>query len=1221
MTKRRLMVYLDPGFLENRGHYMNFSKHIHAEAARRGIAIRHYVNSATSKDYCAEHGLIAEFGRTAYLADSTKNDEVVAIVDAIDQGFARIVASIAAEAGNFDEIVYYMYTGHPAYLSSLALQLARHPHGAAAVAAHVVLFYLSDRFSYGSDDGRYASYLQRVSRQLDHLDPDGKIHVGIDSDTAQASHAAQFSRSVTVVPFPHMQRAEMPAFPAKQSTKSCRPRITYTGYPHSKYGFHLVLALLERSLNFPFWANVEFELKLNARLKEDDLVQRWESLKGKLKNLHVHEGYMEDADYLAMIGRADVLLVPYGSQYNHDTSAVLVDGLLSGSVIVAAEPTWMANVFSQHGSGQAYVAEDPDSFIAATLEVVANLADYRKRTTRNIAGVPWKFSAEGLFDMLFPRWRAALPAAAHAAAAIAPGSGDDKVMLPPVMVGSNASRENELSQEQLMQELANLKKQLKGLNPDFLPGDKIPLPQRVADLRAIADAWGGRERHQARFEALAAGRKASRCVMIGPDVSLDPETIKALRDEVVFAPQQTYRQFRGTATTPTYLILESVGFIQNNLDDIRKLGGMEKFAPFHAAHLFAGDATVRFFNHQPRKSYPDGYDVSLRAQDITYTSCTVVGTALQIAMSMGFGEVCLLGVDVGAGSAERAELEKFYAEAARTAGKAGIRLVNVCLDTIVPHVAFAAIEPFATTQRRARAVLDAAFSGKFEKDWSAEELAIAERVLLNKHPCPSDIYLPTSKYNGLERVSAIRKVVTAWNDRQEIHKARLRDAKQRMRGRKRCFIIGNGPSLNQTNLDLLADEVTFATNGIFLKFGDTKFRPTFYVVEDHLVGEDRYREINELAGFVKMSPYYLAYCLEDGDETIYYNHRGRKSYPHGFDFSTNAEEITYTGCTVTFSCMQLAYYMGFKEIYLIGVDMSYTIPEEVKKANEYDTEILDMEIDDPNHFVPNYFGRGYRWHDPNVDKMEQAYIEARKVTEQNGVKIFNATVGGKCEVFDRVDYYTLFGKRGQQARIPATTVVATQVTPQKKLATLYSMPAGKSVLAVVNQTLDCRHPLAIDLSVSRAHPTYLVLETTVHDPALFDGLRVEVDGVLVTHSLHFEQDPGLIKAILSTRDGETPTRVRLLLEAGLLNTNTHIYLASITILPEKSFLNAPFPLSHFDGVRYLKENQDVARAVSERLVISALAHYVSQGRQEGRKFVLASSHRPNPGYRYESHAA
>jgi hypothetical protein len=96
--------------------------------------------------------------------------------------------------------------------------------------------------------------------------------------------------------------------------------------------------------------------------------------------------------------------------------------------------------------------------------------------------------------------------------------------------------------------------------------------------------------------------------------------------------------------------------------------------------------------------------------------------------------------------------------------------------------------------------------------------------------------------------------------------------------------------------------------------------------------------------------------------------------------------------------------MGFEEVYLVGMDHNYEKPDHVKT----DGDVWLSQGDDPNHFHPDYFGAGYRWHDPMVWRMEIAYQKAREVFEQDGRRIMNATEGGRLEVFDRVRYQDLF---------------------------------------------------------------------------------------------------------------------------------------------------------------------------------------------------------------------
>jgi FkbM family methyltransferase len=291
-------------------------------------------------------------------------------------------------------------------------------------------------------------------------------------------------------------------------------------------------------------------------------------------------------------------------------------------------------------------------------------------------------------------------------------------------------------------------------------------------------------------------------------------------------------------------------------------------------------------------------------------------------------------------------------------------------------------------------------------DGLAAELAAAIQRVPRFVRAP--IFMPTERMPLPDAIAGLGRVEDLYDgDLDLTHRPRLRALKADRQAR-RCFIIGNGPSLARTDLTRLKSEVTFATNGFFLKMAELDWSPTFYVVEDHLVGEDRSQELNALSGTTKLFPASLAYALRPDDDTTYFDHRPRKSYPTGFDFSFDADVNTYTGGTVTFTCMQLAAYLGFQEIYLIGVDADYSIPADAALSGGGRVKEIDMRSDDPNHFHPDYFGKGKRWHEPNVEVMLGAYAEARRATESRGVSIVNATVGGKLEVFPRIDFEMLF---------------------------------------------------------------------------------------------------------------------------------------------------------------------------------------------------------------------
>ena len=61
-----------------------------------------------------------------------------------------------------------------------------------------------------------------------------------------------------------------------------------------------------------------------------------------------------------------------------------------------------------------------------------------------------------------------------------------------------------------------------------------------------------------------------------------------------------------------------------------------------------------------------------------------------------------------------------------------------------------------------------------------------------------------------------------------------------------------------------------------------------------------------------------------------------------------------------------------------------------------------------SHFHPNYFPKGSKWQLPDLLRSEIAYRIARRAFEDNGREIVDATVGGNCPIFEKVDYLSFF---------------------------------------------------------------------------------------------------------------------------------------------------------------------------------------------------------------------
>lgn len=224
----------------------------------------------------------------------------------------------------------------------------------------------------------------------------------------------------------------------------------------------------------------------------------------------------------------------------------------------------------------------------------------------------------------------------------------------------------------------------------------------------------------------------------------------------------------------------------------------------------------------------------------------------------------------------------------------------------------------------------------------------------------------------------------------------------------RCFIIGNGPSLTATDLDLLKrnQEISFAFNRVYHIFDQTDWRPTYYMFQDEKMLKGSITDVNRMNVPIKFIPVQNRYYYDIHiDGAIHYKLIHERDDDTRRAFSTDAATGLCTGETVVYCAMQLATYMGFKEIFLLGVDHSFH-----KSLNNQGEIVIDP--DGKDYFCESYNADKDELYIPNTENTTKTYQDAKRYLEELGVKVFNATRGGKLEVFDRVDFDTLFLKHG-----------------------------------------------------------------------------------------------------------------------------------------------------------------------------------------------------------------
>lgn len=228
---------------------------------------------------------------------------------------------------------------------------------------------------------------------------------------------------------------------------------------------------------------------------------------------------------------------------------------------------------------------------------------------------------------------------------------------------------------------------------------------------------------------------------------------------------------------------------------------------------------------------------------------------------------------------------------------------------------------------------------------------------------------------------------------------------------KRIFLVGNGPSLNDMNLDKLVTEDTIAMNRIELIYPKTKWRPTYYIFcssncHHPKWGTDWSKSIINAAKYEDTIPLiWRRYksIIEDNTKeklhssTIFLDSFTENKIGDDSCFSTNAEERLDKSGTTMNVALQLAYYMDYDKVYLIGCDSNW------KTA----TNTTDTEEGDINHFDSDYHAQitdGARefW------RMNTTHKTAKKFFDIKGTKIMNAGYNSAIDAYEKINFESLF---------------------------------------------------------------------------------------------------------------------------------------------------------------------------------------------------------------------
>ena len=237
----------------------------------------------------------------------------------------------------------------------------------------------------------------------------------------------------------------------------------------------------------------------------------------------------------------------------------------------------------------------------------------------------------------------------------------------------------------------------------------------------------------------------------------------------------------------------------------------------------------------------------------------------------------------------------------------------------------------------------------------------------------------------------IRMYLTLCKKENIVNYKKLKAFKKQYDG-KRCWIIGNGPSLKADDLDLIAGEYSFAANRIYYIFEKTGWRPSFYMCQDPRAIENVLQDTISEKEELNSSTIFVSKVLSKRANEFFHNsisYRLCKSDdPRDINISLNVPVYFVEGLSVTYSMIQMAMYMGFKEICLLGVDHNQNTAN-AKNMNDlhfdkrYKIDIKDYPSVTEYEYLTNCFNK------------------ANQECKRRGIRIYNATRGGVLEAFER----------------------------------------------------------------------------------------------------------------------------------------------------------------------------------------------------------------------------
>ena len=209
---------------------------------------------------------------------------------------------------------------------------------------------------------------------------------------------------------------------------------------------------------------------------------------------------------------------------------------------------------------------------------------------------------------------------------------------------------------------------------------------------------------------------------------------------------------------------------------------------------------------------------------------------------------------------------------------------------------------------------------------------------------------------------------------------------------EKAVILCNGPSLLKTDFSLLSNTFTIGLNKINLLFdGVSNYRPDIICAFDKVLNKQNVEFFKNDQEIIKILTYLSYEDVKVQREDLIYGY----SIPLSDSFTYDVSHGFVDRSNTTFIALQLAFHMGFSKVALIGADHNF--------GNLKPREIVINEGDDELHFHKDYHKSGTQTQNTDKLLLDMNFRDAKIAYENQGRNIYNATIGGQLDIFERID--------------------------------------------------------------------------------------------------------------------------------------------------------------------------------------------------------------------------